>query len=159
MKGRLVFRFTVGLAISAISLFDSICSAIYASAIVRLPENVALYPFEQWKWSDLEQFAYEDPGLSKVVAYYTPKGFTRGQIAFTLYSPSGTHYVVARIERFWKFISNECLYSKYYANLDDFKAAISTCIATANTNKKEKLSSLLTLNFQTFFKKVQILTV
>jgi transposase len=62
------------------------------------------------------------------------------------------------IERLWKFIRNECLYSKYYANFADFKAAISNCIATANTDKKEKLDSLLTLNFQTF-KKVQVLVV
>jgi hypothetical protein len=62
------------------------------------------------------------------------------------------------IERLWKFIRNECLYSKYYANFADFKAAISNCIATANTDKKEKLDSLLTLNFQTF-KKVQVLAV
>jgi len=62
------------------------------------------------------------------------------------------------IERFWKFIRNECLYSKYYANFSDFKSAISNCIATANTDKQEKLDSLLTLNFQTF-KKVQVLTV
>lgn len=62
------------------------------------------------------------------------------------------------IERFWKFIRNECLYSKYYANFADFKAAISNCIATANTDKHSKLDSLLTLNFQTF-KKVQVLTV
>ena len=62
------------------------------------------------------------------------------------------------IERFWKFIRNECLYSNYYANFADFKTAISNCIATANTDKKEKLDSLLTLNFQTF-KKVQVLAV
>jgi transposase len=62
------------------------------------------------------------------------------------------------IERFWKFIRNECLYSKYYANFTDFQAAISHCIATANTDKKEKLDSLLTLNFQTF-KKVRVLAI
>lgn len=62
------------------------------------------------------------------------------------------------IERVWKFVRNECLYSKYYANFADFKTAISNCIATANTDKKEKLESLLTLNFQTF-KKVQTLAV
>ena len=54
------------------------------------------------------------------------------------------------IERFWKFIRNECLYSKYYANFADFKAAISNCIATANTDKHKKLNSLLTLEFQIF---------
>jgi transposase len=62
------------------------------------------------------------------------------------------------IERFWKFIRNECLYSKYYADFADFKAAISHCIDTANTDKQDKLDSLLTLKFQTF-KKVQVLAV
>ncbi|CDN11692.1 Mobile element protein [Richelia intracellularis] len=50
----------------------------------------------------------------------------------------------------WKFIRNECLYSKYYAIFPDFKAAISNCIATANTDKQKKLNSLFTLEFQTF---------
>ena len=62
------------------------------------------------------------------------------------------------IERFWNFIRNECLYSKYYANFADFKAAISNWIVTANTDKQEKLDSLLTLNFQTF-KKFQVLGI
>ena len=62
------------------------------------------------------------------------------------------------IERFWKFIRNECLYSKYYADFSDFKAAISNCIATANSDKQSKLDSLLTLKFQTF-KKVDVLAV
>lgn len=56
------------------------------------------------------------------------------------------------IERLWKFVRNECLYSKYYSNFSDFQTAISNCIATANTDKKEKLSRLLTLNFQSFDK-------
>ncbi len=38
------------------------------------------------------------------------------------------------IERLWKFVRNECLYSKYYENFTDFTAAISTCIGTANQN-------------------------
>ena len=62
------------------------------------------------------------------------------------------------IERFWKFIRNECLYSKYYANFTDFKLAISNCIATANTNNNKKIDSLFTLNFQAL-KKVHLLTV
>ncbi|CDN10011.1 Mobile element protein [Richelia intracellularis] len=51
------------------------------------------------------------------------------------------------IEIFWKFIRNECLYSKYYANFADLKAAISNCIAIANTDKQKKLNSLFTLEF------------
>lgn len=62
------------------------------------------------------------------------------------------------IERLWKFVRNECLYSKYYPNFIDFKAAISDCIVGANTEQKEKLAKLLTLNFQSF-NKVHILSV
>jgi DDE superfamily endonuclease len=46
------------------------------------------------------------------------------------------------IERLWKFVRNECLYSKYYENFADFKAAISIWIGTANTERKENLDSL-----------------
>ncbi|BDA72028.1 hypothetical protein CAL7716_061940 [Calothrix sp. PCC 7716] len=62
------------------------------------------------------------------------------------------------IERFWRYVKKECLYSKYYENFANFKAAISNCIDLANTDKKEKLNSLLNLKFQSF-RKVQILTV
>ena len=62
------------------------------------------------------------------------------------------------IERLWKFVRNECLYAKYYEDFADFKLAISNCIGTANTERKEKLDSLLTLNFQSF-SKVHVLTV
>ena len=62
------------------------------------------------------------------------------------------------IERLWKFVRNECLYSKYYQDFTSFKAAISNCIISANVDQKEKLDSLLTLNFQSF-RKVHVLTV
>ncbi|BDA69336.1 hypothetical protein CAL7716_035020 [Calothrix sp. PCC 7716] len=62
------------------------------------------------------------------------------------------------IERLWRYVKKECLYSKYYEHFSDFKAAISNCINLANTDKKEKLNSLLSLKFQSF-RKVQILTV
>ena len=62
------------------------------------------------------------------------------------------------IERLWKFVRNECLYSKYYEDFAGFKAAISNCIVNANAERKEKLNSLLTLNFQSF-NKVHVLTV
>jgi len=32
------------------------------------------------------------------------------------------------IERVWKFVKKTCLYSTYYANFQDFKQAISTCL-------------------------------
>lgn len=62
------------------------------------------------------------------------------------------------IERFWKFVKKECLYSKYYQDYKQFKIAILDCIINANTKHKKKLKTLLTWNFQSF-KKVQIMTV
>lgn len=62
------------------------------------------------------------------------------------------------IERLWKFVRNECLYSKYYAHFDDFKAAISTCLEQTNTTHKKSLETLLSLKFQSF-ENVQILGV
>lgn len=54
------------------------------------------------------------------------------------------------IERFWKFVKKDCLYSKYYSAFADFKQAISICIAQAPIKHKKELHSLLTLRFQTF---------
>jgi transposase len=54
------------------------------------------------------------------------------------------------IERFWKFVKKQCLYSKYYADHLAFQQAIITCIAQAPDKHKEELASLLTLKFQSF---------
>jgi transposase len=54
------------------------------------------------------------------------------------------------IERFWKFVKKQCLYSKYYPDHGCFQQAIIECIAQAPDKHKEELESLLTLKFQTF---------
>jgi transposase len=36
------------------------------------------------------------------------------------------------IERLWKFVKKQCLYSKYYEKFDLFKQAISDCLASAS---------------------------
>jgi transposase len=54
------------------------------------------------------------------------------------------------IERFWKFVKKQCLYSKYYPNSESFQQAIMTCIEQAPISHKEELEKLLTLRFQTF---------
>ncbi len=60
------------------------------------------------------------------------------------------------IERVWKFVKKECLYSKYYKDFKSFKSAISNCVDQLQTTHKKKIKSLLRLNFQTF-KKVAVL--
>lgn len=54
------------------------------------------------------------------------------------------------IERLWKFVKKQVLYSKYYEKFEDFKAAITKCLEQSQTKHKEALDSLLKLNFQTF---------
>jgi transposase len=57
------------------------------------------------------------------------------------------------IERFWKFVKKECLYSKYYEKFAQFRKAIENCISSDFiSDKYETLKNLLTLNFQTFEK-------
>lgn len=62
------------------------------------------------------------------------------------------------IERLWKFVKKECLYSEYYTDFTKFKTAIRDCLGQTHTTHKDALDSLLTLRFQTF-EKPQSVTV
>lgn len=62
------------------------------------------------------------------------------------------------IERLWKFVKKQCLYSQYYEKFAPFQAAITKCLETAPTTHKKELKSLLTLQFQTF-DEVQVMPV
>lgn len=62
------------------------------------------------------------------------------------------------IERLWRFVRKECLYSKYYPDFESFKGAIQECIDQSNGKHKTKLATLMSLKFQSF-KKVNILAV
>ena len=54
------------------------------------------------------------------------------------------------IERLWRFVKKECLYSKYYKTANEFESAIMDCLGNINTTKKHKLKSLMTLKFHLF---------
>lgn len=54
------------------------------------------------------------------------------------------------IERLWKNVKSECLYSKHYENFTDFKASINSNLSNNTVEHKKKLSTLLTHNFQMF---------
>lgn len=54
------------------------------------------------------------------------------------------------IERLWRLIKREALYGRYYANFADFRAAIEETLGELETKHKDKMESLLTLNFQVF---------
>ena len=54
------------------------------------------------------------------------------------------------IERVWKFVKKNCLYSKYYPDFETFKQAISSCLSHTRDQHKKQLDTLLTLKFQRF---------
>jgi hypothetical protein len=54
------------------------------------------------------------------------------------------------MERWWKFVKKQCLYSKDYPDSESFQHAIKTCIEQAPTTHQAELKTLLTLRFQTF---------
>jgi transposase len=56
------------------------------------------------------------------------------------------------IERLWKFVKKQCLYSRYYPDFATFKAAITKCLEETSTMHQPALDSLLTLHFQLFQK-------
>ncbi len=74
-----------------------------------------------------------------------------------LYLPSYSPHLNL-IERFWRYVRKECLYSKYYPKFDGFKQALTDCIQSAHVNHRPELETLLAWNFQSFGK-VKISTV
>jgi transposase len=54
------------------------------------------------------------------------------------------------IERLWKFVKKQCLYSKYYPDSVSFQHAIADCLARVPTHSQAEVTTLLTLRFQTF---------
>jgi transposase len=56
------------------------------------------------------------------------------------------------IERLWKFVKKQCLYSIYYADFAAFKTAIVQCLTQTHTTHRAALDSLLTLRFHRFEK-------
>jgi len=56
------------------------------------------------------------------------------------------------IERLWKFVKKQCLYSHYYPDFAAFQAAIVQCLADTQSTHQSALHSLLSLKFQRFDK-------
>src|SRR3954469_2862289 len=54
------------------------------------------------------------------------------------------------IERLWRFLKRGSLYGRYHPTFADFQAAIQDNIALLPTRHKDRLASLMTLNFQVF---------
>lgn len=67
-----------------------------------------------------------------------------------LYLPSYSPHLNI-IERLWKWVKKDCLYSKYYASFIEFKKAIEASLCKVqNSECRKEIKSLLTFKFQTF---------
>jgi transposase len=56
------------------------------------------------------------------------------------------------IERLWKVVRKHCLYGKYYSDFATFSTTIDSFIKTVHKHYASELSTLLTLDFQSFEK-------
>jgi len=54
------------------------------------------------------------------------------------------------IERLWRFVKKQVLYSKHYDRFDTFRNSINNCISELSTRFKNEMQSLMTMNFQLF---------
>jgi transposase len=54
------------------------------------------------------------------------------------------------IERLWRFVKKQVLYSKHYDRFDSFRNSINNCINDLGTRFKSEMQSLMTMNFQLF---------
>jgi transposase len=57
------------------------------------------------------------------------------------------------IERLWRFVKKDCLYSKYYDTTEKFEAAIHDSLESISSYNRTKVKSLMTLKFQLFNQK------
>lgn len=62
------------------------------------------------------------------------------------------------IERLWRFVKKQVLYSKHYDKFAAFKNSIDACIAELGTKFKTNMETLMTLRFQLFTEKTENLT-
>lgn len=113
---------------------ESFCALLYQLAALNLSVPITLV---------LDNARYQKCAVVATVA----AGLHIELLYLPAYSPN-----LNLIERLWKFVKKECLYSKYYADFATFKAAIQKCLSETHSTHKAALDSLLALNFQTFEK-------
>lgn len=113
---------------------ESLCALLKKLAALNLTVPITVF---------LDNARYQKCGLVQTVA----AGLNIDLCYLPTYSPN-----LNLIERVWKFVKKQTLYSKYYADFAAFKAAIETCLQEMPTTHRVALDSLLTLRFQLFTK-------
>ena len=130
--------------------------------LLELPENIQSLSLEKQKDEVLKAYQALQPKLDSPKKTLDPKKSRWSRMLKELvrncaemlgiellYLPAYSPHLNL-IERFWKFVKKQCLYSKYYEIFPEFKQAIEQCLEEANSRRQQKLESLLTWNFQSF---------
>jgi len=108
---------------------QSVCELLYKLAALGLNMPITLV---------LDNARYQKCALVMEVA----QTLDIELLYLTTYSPN-----LNLIERLWKFVKKQCLYSIYYPDFSTFKQAITDCLDQCHTTYKKELDSLLTLKF------------
>ena len=92
------------LTLSLLLLFsaDSLPVSSQSSPPLLVGQNTRK-PLSNWIWDNLERILSElqrnsvgDNSLTRLVSFYFPPGFAKGQVALSVYGAGGIEYIVAR---------------------------------------------------------------
>lgn len=111
---------------------ESVCGLLRRSAAAGLPRPITVV---------LDNARYQRCELVQALA----RSLRIELLYLPSYSPN-----LNLIERLWKFVKNECLASRSLLNYETFTQAIDDCLNSLRTKYQEQMTTLLTLNFQTY---------
>jgi transposase len=111
---------------------ESVCELLRAIATAGLPRPITLV---------LDNARYQRCELVQALA----RSLRIELLFLPSYSPN-----LNLIERLWKFVKKECLASRPLPDYATFTQAIDDCLKSLSTKYKDRMTTLLTLNFQTF---------
>lgn len=113
---------------------ETVCTLLHQLAALNLKVPITIF---------LDNARYQKCALVKTVA---------ANLNIELCFLPATSPNLNLMERLWKFVKTQCLYSKYYPDFAPFKQAIIDCLGQTQLRHKAALDSVLTLKFQTFEK-------
>ncbi len=111
---------------------DSVCALLRQVAAAGLPRPITLV---------LDNARYQRCALVQALA----RSLRIELLFLPSYSPN-----LNLIERLWKFVKKECLASHRLPDYETFTQAIDGCLNDLQTKYKGQMTTLLTLNFQTY---------
>ena len=111
---------------------EAVCALLRQIAAAGLPRPISLV---------LDNARYQRCALVQALA----RSLRIELLFLPSYSPN-----LNLIERLWKFVKKACLASRPQPDYATFTQAIDSCLNNLHTKYKDQMTTLLTLNFQTY---------